>query len=149
MREVANDGIEPDHRALRRGVPSTAPEAAAALISSIVTDRRRDLTIPRNVETGSFGRMTIQSEMLPDGLRDRCLTLAGERGFHAGSITFHRMQYPSLDLHPGGLHHVAPFGALGLGVIGEFIRGGGSRLGADGLQGLDHVGQFPDPIDLG
>src|SRR5208282_1909028 len=65
LRKVANDdiGIEADHRRLRRGASAAAPVAAASLISSIVTGRRRDLTMPRKAEAGSFGKSTT----LPSG----------------------------------------------------------------------------------
>ena len=81
--KLADDhfGIEPDHRPLRGSAPATAPAAAASLISLIVAGRRRDLTMPRKIEAGRFGKRTtlpvrmqekldqiawIQPEMLPD-----------------------------------------------------------------------------------
>src|SRR5260370_40341450 len=56
LREAAgeNVGVEPDHRRLARGVASTAPAAAAALSSSIVTGRPPGSTMRPNAEAGHF-----------------------------------------------------------------------------------------------
>src|SRR6202048_444105 len=62
--EVANDniGIQPNHYRLRGSAFAAAPAAAASPIASIVTGRR-DLTMPRKMAAGRFGKRTT----LPSG----------------------------------------------------------------------------------
>ena len=48
-----------------------------------------------------------------------------ERSERARDASMRARAHGLLDLHAGGFHHLAPADALGLGIIGEFVRSGG------------------------
>src|SRR5258706_14916432 len=65
LRQVSHEdvGTETDYRRLRAGTFVLAPSAAALRIAASVTGCRLDVSIPRSVETGTFGSRTT----LPSG----------------------------------------------------------------------------------